>query len=48
MAQEATVKWLNEEKGLSFISPDEGSKDAFIHYSDIGGAGFRFLKEGGR
>jgi cold shock protein len=44
MAQ-GTVKWFNGEKGFGFIAPDDGSKDIFVHYSEIQGNGFRTLEE---
>jgi CspA family cold shock protein len=42
-----SVKWFNEKKGYGFISTDEG-EDAFVHYSEIQGNGFRTLYEGQR
>ena len=41
-----TVKWFNESKGFGFITPDDGSKDAFAHFSAIASEGFRTLTEG--
>ncbi|MCS2172581.1 cold shock domain-containing protein [Scandinavium sp. TWS1a] len=39
------VKWFNAEKGFGFITPKDGSKDVFVHFSAIQSNDFRTLYE---
>jgi CspA family cold shock protein len=45
---EGTVRWFNDRKGYGFIGRQRGTKDVFVHFSGIEGAGFRKLQEGQR
>jgi CspA family cold shock protein len=40
------VKWFNDEKGFGFITPDDGSPDVFVHFSEVLMDGRKTLQEG--
>ena len=41
-----TIKWFDVSKGFGFITPDDGSKDVFVHITDVQRAGLDGLREG--
>ena len=43
-----TVKWFNDAKGFGFVTPEDGGKDLFAHFSAIQSSGYRSLEENQR
>jgi CspA family cold shock protein len=41
-----TVKFFNVTRGFGFISPEDGSKDVFVHISAVEQSGMSQLDEG--
>jgi CspA family cold shock protein len=48
MRQKGTVKFFNAAKGYGFITPEDGSKDVFVHVTAVQRAGIPELAEGTR
>lgn len=41
------VKWFNDTKGFGFITPDDGSKAVFVHFTAIQSSdNYKTLTEG--
>ncbi len=41
-----TVTWFNPAKGFGFITPDDGSKDVFVHISAVESSDLGHLTDG--
>lgn len=41
-----TVKFFNTTKGFGFITPEDGSKDVFVHISAVERSGMTSITEG--
>lgn len=46
--QTGTVNRFNKIKGYGFITPDNGGKEIFVHFSEIQMTNYKELKEGQR
>jgi CspA family cold shock protein len=46
MTNNGTVKWFNVQKGYGFITPQDGSKDVFVHISALERANLSNLNDG--
>ncbi len=46
MATNGTVKFFNHSRGFGFVSPEDGSKDVFIHATALEAAGISSIDEG--
>ncbi len=48
MRQSGTVKFFNTTKGYGFITPDDGSKDVFVHITAVQAGGIPDLADGAK
>ena len=46
MATSGTVKFFNHSRGFGFVSPEDGSKDVFVHATALEAAGIASIDEG--
>ena len=48
MSTNGTVKFFNHSKGFGFITPEDGSKDVFVHITALERSGISQVDEGGK
>ena len=41
-----TVKFFNQSRGFGFVTPEDGSKDVFVHVTALEAAGIPSIDEG--
>lgn len=46
--QTGTVNRFNKIKGYGFITPDAGTTEVFVHFSEVEASGYKELKVGQR
>ena len=46
MSTNGTVKFFNHSKGFGFITPEDGSKDVFVHVTALERSGISQVDEG--
>lgn len=46
MMENGTVKWFNPTKGYGFIQMEDGSRDVFVHITELERSGIANLTEG--
>lgn len=46
MSTSGTIKFFNHSKGFGFITPEDGSKDVFVHITALERSGISKVDEG--
>jgi cold shock protein len=46
MRMRGTVKFFDKDKGFGFITPDDGTRDVFVHVNNVQKAGVPYLEPG--
>ena len=41
-----TVKWFDQVKRYGFITPEDGGRDVFVHYTAVANSGLDAIGEG--